>query len=266
MRKLVLLLNLVLCLMASNCWSAVTFTTTGTDVLSCGTNDDILTENGAMTVSVWVNLAQDTANGGDPKIWIRDDNSNGFIFLGVSTTKKLYFDVHGTTSLTHFSANNSWVANTWTNVIVTWDGSVTAANSHIYVNGTEVSYASAANGVSLSNDSASTFFIGNEFDGLRPAAGKVDELAVWSTVLSATDIASVSGQRAITASSAPIKGLPLFVSPTTLKRYFALDECPSGSTCNVTFRDKSPTAVNCTGTNSPTGASNTTINYPEGIE
>lgn len=250
-------LFLFMLLSANISFAAVSFTTTGTDSLSCGTNDDILTENGAMTISAWVNLAQDTANGGDPKILLRDNNSTGIVMLSVSTTKKFYFFVNGSTALSRFTSNNAWVANTWTNVIVTWDGSTTATNIHIYVNGVEASYSSTTNGISIVDDSASTFFIGNEFDGLRPAAGKVSQVAIWNRVLTGTEITNISSKMNVDINAYANSGL---------KRWFRLNECPDGVSCSGAgqFKDLSASAVNCAGANNPKGFSSPVSNIANG--
>ncbi len=51
------------------------------DLISCGTGD-ILTENGSLTISAWVNPTVDTILGGDPRIIHRGDSST-YIYLSI---------------------------------------------------------------------------------------------------------------------------------------------------------------------------------------
>lgn len=75
-------------------------------------------------------------------------------------------------------------ANTWYHLVGEYDGA--AANGYVYVNGAQVKSAAVSG---LANNGAATFNIGDRGDG-APFAGRVDEVAVYSGVLSASRIAA----------------------------------------------------------------------------
>lgn len=75
-------------------------------------------------------------------------------------------------------------ANTWYHLVGEFDGA--AGNGYIYINGVQVKSAAV---VGLANNAAATFNIGDRGDG-APFAGRVDEVAVYSGVLSASRIAA----------------------------------------------------------------------------
>lgn len=73
-------------------------------------------------------------------------------------------------------------ANTWYQLVGQYDG--TAGMGYVYVNGVQVKAAAV---VGLQNNSAATFNIGDRGDG-APFAGRVDEVAVYSGVLTAARV------------------------------------------------------------------------------
>lgn len=216
----------------------------GDNRIGCGTSDGLLPYNAAITICAWIFPTSDTSNGGDPKIIDRDNNVTGIVFFGMSQTNKIYFFVNGVAALNRISATNSVTLNTWQHVAVTWDGSNTSTNILMYVNGTQVSYASnGTNGSALITNTGSTTYIGNEADFVRPFIGRIDEVAVYNAVLSSTTINSLGVAR--------VKGLPLRISTANLVSYWPLDDVSNGSSGNgVTFRDR-------WGTNTGTGSNGT---------
>jgi hypothetical protein len=74
--------------------------------------------------------------------------------------------------------------NTWYHLVGEFDGS--AGNGYVYINGVQVKSAAVSG---LANNTAATFNIGDRGDG-APFAGRVDEVAVYSGVLSAGRIAA----------------------------------------------------------------------------
>ena len=75
-------------------------------------------------------------------------------------------------------------ANKWYHLVGQYDGA--AGNGYVYVNGVQVKSAAVSG---LANNTAATFNIGDRGDG-APFAGRVDEVAVYSGVLSASRIAA----------------------------------------------------------------------------
>lgn len=99
-----------------------------------------------------------------------------------STNDRIYFIVDGGTDLKKFGATNSTVADTWQHFVVTWDGGTAHSGVHIYKNGTELSYDDEQNGASFSDDASSDFVVGNQYDGLDPFTGTIDEVRASNLV------------------------------------------------------------------------------------
>ncbi len=117
-------------------------------------------------------------------------------FVRLTGTNRIHFSVDYTgganNNLLRESANNAITLNAWNHVVVTWTGSATATNAHIYVNGTEVTYATSTNGATTrSSDAASNLTIGNNGIGnlSRTFAGTIDEVYIFNGIVSATEIA-----------------------------------------------------------------------------
>ena len=103
--------------------------------------------------------------------------------------------------LTVRTANNAVPAyNTgWYHVVLTWDGSLTATNVHIYVNGSEVGYQTQTNGIgNRVSDAAVALLIGNESTQASTFAGAMDHIRLFSHVLSPAEIASEYAAGAVT--------------------------------------------------------------------
>lgn len=109
-----------------------------------------------------------------------------------SDTAAYEFTVPGsTTNLIVVTANNTCVVNTWTHVVVTWDGSTTATNVHIYLNGAETTYQTQTNGSGLYTPTSTNLYIGNNYNLNRNYAGYMTETAYFSRVLSSSDVTSI---------------------------------------------------------------------------
>lgn len=208
----------------------------------------IFTAASARTISLWANI--DNPQPGSFRGRFISERSNTGWFLGTGTNRDIQFFSSGSTNLSHITNTGAYSATTWTHVLVTWDGSTTAANAKIYVNGTEASYATTTNGVSLTSaDSAGTRLC-DEASALEVSAdldGRLDEVAVWDVVLTAQEIAQLASSR--------VKGIPLQIQPSSLKRYWSTDDSGDGvSLDGVVLKDSSSNLVSITGDN---GANNT---------
>lgn len=252
MRKLLAVLS-ILSILCQPVQAAVTFDKID-DLLGCGTGNDVMTENGAVTISAWINPV-DVGENSLGYVTGKADATDAFGFLLVATSTIELF-VSGGTSLVRAASDSSITLGSWQHVLLTWDGSTTAANAHIYVNGTETSYKTTTNGVTMNDNSTRTIHIGNRANADRTFNGQIDEVAIWDSVLTAQDIAILSQSRR--------RGAALTVS-TQPKRYFVLDECGDGATCATAgmFIDRSSTnATACSPSNSPVGHAGRINTYP----
>ena len=158
------------------------------DNADCGTlADAFLTENGAVTISAWI--FPDTLGESSLGKII----GKGSVSWGLQATNRVLFRVVGSTILVRATANSSLTLGVWSHVLVTWDGSVTATNVHIYINGTEPSYASSISGVSPTDNSGDELAIGaSDNAGSNDFDGSIAELGVWNVALSANEITSLN--------------------------------------------------------------------------
>lgn len=163
-------------------------------------------------------------------------------------TNAIRFRVIGATSLTRASSNSVLAANTWYHILVTHDGSTTAANCHIYVNGVEVTYATTTNGATLDDNSAGSIIIGNVSSGARTVDGIMDEVRIFNRIVSDAERKTL-GSRVrvpITDGAGP---------------YYTMDDTIVGNVATTAF-DRSGNGCNATGSNSPISAASNWISYP----
>ncbi len=215
------------------------------DLINCGTSDTLFPENAAVTVSAWI-LATSEGQGPSGRIICRSITGGGTdgIHFQFEVTAALHFFITGTTNTDAQSANNAVTFGQWQHVLVTWDGSTTATNIHIYVNGAEVSYVNQSNGLLPNDTSAFTTYIGNRGNGARCFDGRIAEVAVWNSVLSAGAIATLYNSGSMRGSA----GLPLTVGIGNLKAYWPLSDFADGTSANsLVYKDKSGAGLDGTG-------------------
>ena len=152
---------------------------------------------GAITISAWINPAS-TGENGNGRILAKSAGTNlpsmGWSFyLTNEVTNGIKFAVdHTSAHLEHASVANAITLNQWQFVAVTWDGSATAANAHIYVNGNEVGYSVADNAVGTrASDIGKALYIGNNPALSRTFKGNIDDVKVYNRVLSASEITNL---------------------------------------------------------------------------
>lgn len=224
MKKL-FFLTLVL-LFAPPAWATVVQDGTD-DAMNCGTSDTWFKENTAMTFYIRANFSS------IPNMRLYD---RGGFFNYIASDGTVAFFVNGSTGLAH-EANTGSLTTGEHVIILTWDGSTTAANSHIYIDGTETGYKTTTNGVTLTDTAAdNTVLLNSVVNGNRSVAATVREIGYWSSVITATDIATLSG----TTRKNVVKELS--ASPI---RYYKLDDGTSGSANGLTATDNMGN-VNCT--------------------
>lgn len=217
------------------------------DFLTCGTAD-ILPEDNALTISVWLNITADTS--ADTIIEKRSNTTTG-VEITLLSTEKVRFTVGGTTDLVK-RADTAITAGSFVHLLITWDGVHTTHDSvSIYFDGVEQGYDSETNGGGSPGDNASdTIVMIGRANAANSGAGIWSEMAIWNVELSAVEIATLASSR--------VKRIPLQVHQDSLAAYWPLDECADGASCGlsgseVTFKDLFSTN-DCTGND---GAGNT---------
>ena len=162
------------------------------DVLNAG-SDASLDDLPAMTIFA---VIKPTSNGEGGSGRILDKSSgigpaNGWLFSLVVTTNTIQFivDYNGASDLIQVSSNNLIVLGVAQIVAMTWDGSETAANIKIYVNGIETSYQTTTNGVgSRVTDAGQNLLVGNEPGGTRTFDGLIAEPSLHNRVMNAGEL------------------------------------------------------------------------------
>jgi hypothetical protein len=146
-----------------------------------------------LTVSAWIN-PRSHGEGTDGRIADKSHNASathdGWVFDVTDSggERKLRFIAdHSTTDLFRRSVAGVWNLNTWQHVLVTWDKSTAAANVHIYVNGTEVSYSLTTDGDGTFGDTRD-LYIGNAHNVARTFDGALDDVRIYNRVLTSEEI------------------------------------------------------------------------------
>jgi hypothetical protein len=154
------------------------------DLINCGTmGDTVLTENGAVTFSAWIKPNSIGIGGVSGRIIQRASGTLG-PFLNLTATSTTSFNVDGATDLQRTASNGSITLSQWQHIALTWDGSTTATNAHIYINGSEVSYQTTTNMVTPVNNSTENLIIGNNGVASRAFDGIIDEARISNNVRS----------------------------------------------------------------------------------
>lgn len=110
-----------------------------------------------------------------------------------ATTSRITLFSAGSTELSHSGQKTtSLITGAWHHFLYTWDGSVTAANSHIYFDGTEITYDDATNGASLTAATGKWAIGARIYDDARNTDGRMAEVGFWNRVLSADEIAALA--------------------------------------------------------------------------
>lgn len=142
----------------------------------------------AFTLIAWVYPTSDgDSNLG--RIFDKSGSGNGWsLNMDGGGVHRLAFSVQFSTSQLLVQTSTALTLNAWTCVVLTWDGSVTATNVHIYFNNVEATYAVQTNGVGTQkDDSAQSLGLGNGASSNRTWIGRLAEMAIIGRVLNSTE-------------------------------------------------------------------------------
>jgi hypothetical protein len=159
------------------------------DYVSCGSASSVDNLR-TLTISAWINPRVSSTY--EQIVTKSSDGApnTGYLFESNMSTNTLEFWA-GTsaTTVSRISASNVLIDNQWQYVTVTWDGSLTGANIHLYVNGVEVTYGSTTNGSGTrDDDSAQNFLIGNEPSTGDDYDGWIDDVKVYNYIRTSSQI------------------------------------------------------------------------------
>ena len=208
---------------------------------------------GPMTISAWYfargegeNARGGIINKGDGDGVLVDGPEFEFGSLGfdgVDRTNAFAFGVgFSGTPLHRIASNNTVTLNKWQFVTVTWDGSNSSANVHIYIDGVEVTYQKSQDAVGTKLDDSNTNMlvgIGNFGAQSNTWNGKLDEVRIYRRVLSYEEI-----QRLYKLQKPRVAG---GINNSGLAGYWSLDDGAGTRAEDTSFNSNNGTL-----TNSPT--------------
>lgn len=176
-------------------------------------------------------------------------NGTRFFTDDSSGSNRLVFGKHSSTNGMPQRTSNSdvFLDNTWFHACYTYDGTLNDTGIHIYINASELTYATSNSGtVAVATDAALNAYIGNREGNDRTFNGYISEFAIWTSVLTVEEISLLANSK--------VKGMPLQVSSSTLVAYYPMDEMPGETSADGdTFVDRK-NGYNATGND---GANNT---------
>jgi len=159
-------------------------------LLSPTSLDDIENQGGGgMSISAWVYPRDFSV--GSPIVNKLLVSSSGWWHFGLAVNAGqaiLRFEKDfANVDLDAFTHYGDVVTNKWQHVAMTWDGSSSAANIHLYVDGVEQTW-SRTDGDGIKNSDADiNMYIGSDVYG-NAAHGKVDEVRIYNRALTAQEI------------------------------------------------------------------------------
>jgi len=139
---------------------------------------------GPVTYSVWIYMrSYPNVNGA----FLFSKSFTRYFRVVPSNNRLTFFvDFDGATDLSSNSVADVIPFNSWTHVALTWDGSATATNVHMYVNGTETAYGTVTNGTgSQVSDSGVSQVISSDS---RQVDGYLDDVRIYNRALTQAEI------------------------------------------------------------------------------
>jgi hypothetical protein len=148
---------------------------------------DDLEKGSGMTAMAWINPTT-SGVGGAGRIIDKENNTGGW-FLSMKGTNQIQFVGAEFTSAAMVVVSSATVTlGSWNHVAVTWDGNADGTNCNIYINGVLSGTTIVAGSGVSGSDAGINFVIGNRDIADRGFAGGIEEVAVWSRILSNSEI------------------------------------------------------------------------------
>ena len=166
------------------------------DFVDCGDNDDLSFGNGTtdspFSISAWIKMDTDTNFSICSKYSTTSIIEYQFTFVSGGRLMFRLFDGGSTVRIGRLTADISSNVGSWTHIVATYDGSSTLAGIKIYVNNSrsDVTDSSLNTYIAMHNTTA-PFKIGRYATSY--ADGNIDETAIFSSELSASDVTAIYG-------------------------------------------------------------------------
>jgi len=212
------------------------------DIINCGSGAT-LDDAEPFTFMAWVYphsegqiddgriVIKSTGNG----VWGFSKNATG----GRSRTL-LWFKDTSSATVAFKTVDDSFNFNEWQLWTLTWDGTFSAGNDHIYVNGTEPSIRDESNGSgTIYSEAGGDFYIGNQIDQSSAFDGIIAEVMFLGKELSLGEVTNIYNSK--------MSGHPLNLHQSDVLGYWKLNEQAEGADVDgLTFPDYSGNGNTCT--------------------
>jgi len=205
------------------------------DYINCGT-DSSLKPTSNYSVSGWFKLDDVTGT----KTIISNDNNNGYM-VWVSGSSLWFY--HYDTGWKTLQSNTVLSADTWYHFCITWELSTTTGR--LYINGSEDINSTSFNQVTYLS---TPVYIGT-YAPSKYFEGYLDEIAVFNTTLSSSDVSSIyNSGTPTTLPSGAVAHWKLGEQATFSTNWTVPDQVGSndGTSANMTIEDRTGNASNST--------------------
>ncbi len=163
----------------------------GTDDNIAMGSPDSLDGSGPFTASAWIKPTSDTGYVISKR---NTSGDTGYWRLALIPTNAIAFlkETDDNPNLEIVTANNIFSTSQWNHVVVTFGGTTSASEAHIYVNGIEATYVSTTNGGGNNiTDASSNFNVGSRDATSSFYPGIVDEVRYYQKALSPAEVSAL---------------------------------------------------------------------------
>ncbi len=159
---------------------SMNFDAASSDYIDVG-NPTELQITGALTISYWFK----TTNTGYQFLVTKDDGTNSCFDIGLRQ-QKIYATIYSS-GLTDIQTTTTWTDGNWHNVVFVFTPST---SMEIFVDGNSEVIETSSIPASIDNDPAN-LNIGRRGNNTRYYTGLIDELAIWNTALTSTQVSEI---------------------------------------------------------------------------
>lgn len=164
------------------------------DYVSCGDNDNLSFGNGVtdspFSISAWIKPVDNARFriafkwGTVLREYYFQIAGGGALQVSINSTASIYIGRNGQTTISE---------NVWSHVVCTYDGSGNKNNVNIYLNGVLDNSTAISSGTYTAMSNTSQPFEIGRYNGGSYADGSIDEVSVFNTELSQSDITAIYG-------------------------------------------------------------------------
>lgn len=167
----------------------------GSDTINIGATPSNLRFNrlDTFSISAWVKVDTSQNNVIVANQLAPSTNYRGYYF-GLNASNQLVVILRSTLSdRLFFVSTNTLTNGNWSHVVMTYDGSATINGVNIYIDNTLSSLSTAAGTLTGTMESTDPLYLGSRNDADNWISGSLDEISIFNTELSASDVSTIYG-------------------------------------------------------------------------